>query len=152
MLKKLWLPEITFLLLSGLWSCQEQVVDIEAEKEAIRQVVQSQLDAVKALSFEGEAESWAHTPYIVRKDIAGWDSISVFYQEMFSDVKNDTGLTQVSVFTASNFDIYINGNFASVFHDEHFEGTWKGEEMSSDGRPHKYMEKIEGEWKLITLF
>jgi len=71
---------------------------------------------------------------------------------MFKRWNDDPENYQGRVFTASNFDIYINGNFASVFHDEHFEGIAEGEELTYDARPHKYLEKIKGEWKVITLF
>ena len=73
MFRKILLSAITVILVPGFWSCQEQI-DIEAEKEAIKQVIQAQLDAVTDLSYEGEAAVWAQTPYIVRGDVQGWDS------------------------------------------------------------------------------
>jgi hypothetical protein len=150
-MKKIIFSFLALMLIAGSICCQEKI-DIEKEKEAIKQVVQAQLDAIKAASYDGEAALWAQRPYIVRKDIVGWDSVSVFYQEMFKKWNDEPENFQARVFTASNFDIYINGNFVSVFHDEHFEGIVEGEEMTSDGRAHKYIEKIEGEWKIITLF
>ena len=149
-MKKYLFTLIAFSFLAGA-SCQNKI-DIEAEKEAIKQVVLAQLDAVKAFSYDGEAAVWAQRPYIVRKDIVGWDAVSVYYQKMFKKWSAEPENFQARVLTASNFDIYINGNFASVFHDEHFEGIFEGEEGTNDGRVHKYLEKIEGEWKVITLF
>ena len=137
-------------LIAGSASCQEKI-NIEKEKEAIKQVVQAQLDAINAASYDGEAAVWAQRPHIVRRDIVGWDSVSVFYQEMFKKW-NDEPENFSIVFTASNFDIYVNGNFVSVFNDEHYEGIFEGEEMTFDTRVHRYIEKIEGEWKVITLF
>ena len=151
MFKKLIFPAIILFLASGFWSCQVQI-DPEAEKGAIKLLVQTQLNAVIDASVEGEAAVWAQTPYIVRKDVVGWDSILVHYEKSFGDWLNDPENNQIDMFTASNFDIYINGNFASVFHDEHGEGIMNGEEFSIHHRVHKYVEKIEGEWKIITLF
>ncbi len=150
-MKKIIFSILALSLIVGSISGQEKI-DIEKEKEAIKQVVQAALDAIKAKSYDAEAATWAHSPYIVRRDIVGWDSVSVFYQEMFKKWNDEPENFQWKVFTAFNFDIYINGNFASVFHDEHFEGIFEGEEMTSDGRAHKYLEKIDGEWKVITLF
>lgn len=151
MLKKIFLSTIAILFVSGFWGCQEQI-DIEAEKEAIKEVIQAQCDAVLALSYEGEAAVWAQTDYIVRRDARGWDSISAYYQEFFQSWRSDTMDFEGRVFTTSNFDIHVNGTFASVFHDQHLEYVLNGEEHVSDGSEHKYMEKIGGEWKIITLF
>ena len=154
MCKKLLVFFGSILLLINIWACQQpaQQVDIEDEKEAIKKILQAQLDAVKAFSYEGEAAVWAHRPYIVRKNTAGWDSVSVFYQKGFQEWKSEPDKYLIREYTASNFDIYVNGNFASSSQDEHFEGIWDGEETSGDSRSHKYLEKINGEWKIITLF
>ncbi len=150
MFNKILLPAMAVLLVS-FWSCQE-TVDTGAEKEAIKQVIQAQLDAVSALSLEGEAAVWAQTPYIERRGIQGWDSVSVFYRNAFESWSSDSMNYQCKVFTASNFDIHLNGTFASVVHDEHHEYVLKGEEQVHDGTAHKYLEKIDGEWKIIALF
>ena len=151
MIKKLIFPAIFLTMASGFWSCQEQI-DPEAEKEAIKLVVQNQLDAVIAASIEGEAAVWAQTPYVERRGVVGWDSIRVHYEEPFQNRLDNPDSNQVKMFTASNFDIHLNGNFASVFHDEHAEGIIDGEEIDYDGRVHKFLEKIDGEWKIIALF
>ena len=118
----------------------------------IKKVIQAQLDAAKALSYEGEAAVWAHRPYIVRYEAVGWDSISVYYQETFKERKETFERDNIkwTVFKASNFDIYVNGNFASVFHDQQWERTVNGEESNGDIRELKYLEKIDGEWKIIA--
>ena len=149
-MKRIIFSILALSLIAGSISGQKKI-DIEKEKEAVKQVIQTQLDAIKDFSYEGEEAVWAHTPYIVRVDIVGWDSVSVFYQEGFKRWSANPE-NKIRVFTASNFDIHINGNFASVFHDEHYESFWNGEERTSDNRKHKYLEKIEGEWKVITLF
>ncbi len=150
-MKKIIFSILALSLIAGNIYCQEKI-DIKAEKKAIKKVVQAALDAIKAGDYDAEVATWVHSPYIVRRDIVGWDSVSVYYQKMFKRWIDEPENFQSRVFTASNFDIYINGNFASVFHDEHFEGIVEGEELTYDARPHKYLEKIEGEWKVITLF
>ena len=148
-MKKIIFSILALSLIAGSAFSQKKIAK---EEEAIKQVVQAALDAIKAKNYDAEVATWAQTPYIVRRDIVGWDSVSVFYQEMFKQWNDEPESFQLRVFTASNFDIYVNGNFASVFHDEHSEGIFNGEEGTNDGRVHKYLEKIEGEWKVITLF
>ncbi len=126
-MKKIIFSILALSLIAGNISGQKKI-DIEKEKEAIKLVVQAQLDAYKSLSYKAEAATWVHSPYIVRRDIVGWDSVNVYYQEMFKRWNDEPENYQGRVFTASNFDIYINGNFASVFHDEHWEGIYEGEE------------------------
>jgi ketosteroid isomerase-like protein len=150
-MKKIIFSLFAVLLIAGCTPPKEEI-DIAKEEEAIKQVVQATLDAIKAESYDAIAATWVHAPYVVRKDMVGWDSVSVFFQESLKEWFDGPENNQISVFTASNFDIYINGNFASVFHDERLERIWDGEEMTSDSRVHKYFEKIEGEWKVITLF
>ena len=112
------------------------------------------MDAAKASSYESEAAVWAQTPYIVKAETVGWDSISFNYQKNFKARKETFEKDNIkwTVFKASNFDIYVNCNFASAFHDQHMERIVNGEEETSDMREHKYLEKIDGEWKIITVF
>ena len=123
--------------------------DVTKEEEAIKKVVQSALDAIVAKDYDVYVTTWVHSPYVERRGVVGWDSLSVFYQKTFNDPPE---YFQARVITTSNFNIYVNGTFASVFHDEHFEGIIEGEESTIDGRVHKYLEKVEGEWKVITVF
>jgi hypothetical protein len=142
---------IALVILAGIWGCQKPV-DIEAEKEAIKAVILKQLDAVKEMSAEGEASVWAHTPYVVREELVGWDSISIFYNDTFKKWKSEPDNYSFKEFSASNFDIYVNGNFASVFHDQKWEGIIEGKEQSSSSRMLRYLERINGEWKVLTFF
>lgn len=142
------LPLIAVLCLSVLPACASQP-DIAAEEEAIKEVIHAQLRAVENLSYDGETAVWAHTSYIERQGVTGWDSVSMSYKEFFGGLQaGDT----VNEFTASNFDIHVNGTFASVFHDEHVDYVIDGEHYVGDRRPHKFLEKIDGEWKVIALF
>ena len=151
-MKKIIFSILALSLIVGGAFCQK---NIEKEKEAIKKVIQAQLDASRTNSYEGEVAVWAHTPYIVKNETVGWDSISFNYQRNFKARKDTMEQRNVkwTVRKASNFDIYVNGNFASVFHDHYNEWTENGEEKTGDGnRGHKYLEKIDGEWKIIAVF
>lgn len=155
-MKKIIFSFFAVLLISGCTPPKEKTtvtvmttIDVAKEEEAIKKVVQAALDAIVTNDYDAHAATWVHSPYIQWKDVVGWDSLSVLYQQYHNYPRE---FFQARVMTSSNFDIYINDNFASVFHDEHFEGIIEGEETTYDARPHKYLEMIEGEWKVITLF
>jgi hypothetical protein len=141
---------LAIILLLGftIFSCQK-LINVETETEAIKKVLQAQLEAAKSGSVEGEAEVWAHQPYIARVEVVGWDSVRTFYEANFPQWEKEY---QIQEFTASNFDIYINANFAAVFYDEKLVGTRNDEDISRENRLLKYLEKINGEWKIITTF
>jgi len=143
----------------GLVACEQQV-DVAAEEAAIKAVCQAQLDAFRAFDYEGEAATWAHEPYIViRKSgnkVIGWDSLSVWYKSNFEKrrelMKNEPGNYTRREFSGSNYEIHLNGNAAYIFYDQHSAGIWEGEEFSNDSKVAKYLEKIDGEWKIVAVF
>ncbi len=147
MFNKLTVLPVFLLVVFCYVGCQHKI-DIEAEKEAIKKAVQTQLDFAKALSADGESV-WAHKSYVVRGNVISWDSVFAFYQTNFPKWKEEY---QIDEFTAFNFDIHINANFAAVFHEEKMVGTYSGEDMTRVNRRLKYLEKINGEWKIIGEF
>ena len=151
-------PVIFLVLLAalGLVAC-EQKVDVAAEEEAIKAVNQKQLEAYRTADYVGEAATWANEPYIIHaglsddRIIIGWDSLSVFYKDSFNTRKQGSGYDFRQA-TGSNYDIYLHGNIAVISYDQHSEGVWDGEEFSTDIRQIKYLEKIDGEWKIVAVF
>ncbi|OVE79411.1 hypothetical protein BVY01_02625 [bacterium I07] len=151
-MKRIFVSLMILILVIGCQQAAEKPVDVEAEKAVIKAVLKAQLDAIKAHSYEGEAAVWAHTPYIVRKKVKGWDRVSDYYRSLFEKAKKDPNNYQFYEATLIGADIYVNGNFASAFTTEHAEFIWEGEKVSNNRKPHKNLEKINGEWKIITLF
>ena len=146
---------IALLAALGTFGC-EQRVDVATEEAAIKAVCQAQLDAFRAFDYEAEAATWVQEPYTVRKTgdssyIKGWDSLSVYYKNTFEQYKNDPANYNIEEFTASNFDIHLNGNVAFVFYEEHIRGIWNGESVSTDNWVLKYLEKKDGEWKIVAV-
>ncbi len=154
-------PVIFLVLLAalGLVAC-EQKVDVAAEEEAIIAVNQKQLDAARTADYEGEAATWANEPYIViRKSgnkVIGWDSLSVYYKKTFKErkelMKNEPDNYIIREFSGSNYDIHLHGDAAYILYDEHVKGIWEGEEFSNDPKVAKYLEKMDGEWKIVAVF
>jgi ketosteroid isomerase-like protein len=150
---------IIYVFLLGslvMLSCQQKV-DIASEKEAIIAVNKKQLDAVKSADYEGEAAVWAHEPYIVHATTAGgkgkvgWDSLSAHYKMSFEKRKKDPNNNVFREFTASNYDIKIEGNVAFIIYDEYVEGKWQGEDFSDKSKVVKHLIKKDGEWKITVV-
>jgi hypothetical protein len=125
-----------------------QESNIVSDEAAIQAVIETQIQAMNEMNYDMQADIWAHAPYIERWGKTGWDAISDHYQNLFSD---ESGFEVIS-FEATNYEIYVNGTFASVFHDETHEYMRNGEKVVRNARTHKYLEKINGQWKVIALF
>lgn len=153
------------LIMVGVIACQkreekvevaalEEKVDIAAEEEAIKAALKKEMDTFKNLDYEGIASVWSHEPYIYHQSfgIVGWDSLSIQYKTIIREVQEKgPEYATIRELSASNFDIYLNGNVAFVLYDEHYDYTYKGEESSGLRKVNKYFEKKEGEWKLVAV-
>jgi len=151
-MRNLILVVLTLFIFS---SCQGQKPDIAAEKNAVKSVILKQLDAFENLSYEGEAAIWAHEPHVVKesagKVTVGWDSLSADYKMLFEAGKKDPENYTIK-FKATNFDIRVNGNFAACLCDEEAKGVWQGKDYHHNTRSVKYLEKRDGEWKIVAVF
>jgi hypothetical protein len=143
------------IILSGMLyilGCQP-TVDIEAEKAAIVAVNEKNMAAFVSRDYDGEAEVWAHEPYVVHAQgqfaRVGWETISANYKTTFS--RQNPNVVWNSM-TASNYDIRLNGNIACVFYDQRTETTRNGEKRTNDAKNLKYFEKKNGQWKVIGVF
>lgn len=144
--------------------CQEKVkaaacaekVDIAAEEEAIQAAVQKEMDAWKNMDYEGIAAVWVHEPYVYKPTpdgaIVGWDTVGTWFETTIREIqeKGPEYFTMREL-SASNFDIHLKCNVAFVLYDEHSDYTWEGKDYSGVSRNMKYLEKKEGEWKLIAI-
>jgi ketosteroid isomerase-like protein len=145
------------ILFIGAIACikYEEKVETAAEEEAIKAIIKKQLVAVGNFDYEGEAEVWAHEPYIVAHGVVGWDSLSIWYKTNFREfsekVKEDPENYVPYQASASNFDIHLNGNVAFVFYDHQSSYTYDGEKHSGVSRRLKCLEKKEGKWKMVAF-
>jgi len=153
-------PVIFLVLLAalGLVAC-EQKVDVAAEEEAIKAVIQKQFNAACSDDYEGQAAVWAHEPYIALRSsgrkIMGWDSLSVWYKETYEKNrelrKNEPDKYRIDECSGSNYDIHLHCDAAYVLYEEHWEGIWEGEDFSGDYKFAKYLEKKDEEWKVVAV-
>ncbi len=129
-------------------------VDLAAEEEAITAVVQKQLRAFFVRSYEGEAEVWAHQPYIVRmggteEPEVGWDTIGAGYKTFMEE--NPEPIEDLE-FTHTNVNLQIHGDGAWVVYEQHLEGTVEDEPFSSDTREVRFLARLDGAWKIVYQY
>jgi hypothetical protein len=141
------------VLVLSFWSCQKKI-DIAAEKEAIKAVIEQETEMWRQRNFEGFKKSWAHKPYSFWlgaskpnfTEIASWDSIGTHYKEIFErsseikvKIKNE------------NYMFRIYDDNAWVTFEQHFieDTTAQSDEIPS--KELRVLEKTEGEWKIIFV-
>lgn len=145
----LWIP--CFLFLS--FACQQQV-DIEAEIDSIKTVIETETNAV----FERDYQ--AHIKTLIKgedlKLIAsgnswfsqgkGFEEIDVFFKRNYFE--SDPEPTGENV-AYRNYEIEVNGSHAIAFYDQLIysnDGEYKRKYVCVRG-----LEKIKGEWKINYL-
>jgi len=126
-------------------------IDLAAEQQAIKAVLETQTRAFYERSLEGEEEVWAHQPYVVRmadtgEPDVGWDRISNQYRTFMQE--NPTPVEDLQ-FTHENVHLQIQGDAAWVVFEQHLAATLDGEQLSDDSREVRFLARLEGEWKIV---
>ena len=132
----------------------QQVGDLAAEEAAITAVMQKQTRSYFQRSYEGEADVWAHQPYIMRMATAGepdvgWDSIGAWYKSYMEE--NPEPIEDLE-FTHTNVHLQIHGDAAWVVYEQHLEGKAEGEPFSQDSRQVRFLARIDGQGKIVYQY
>ncbi len=139
-------------------ACQTQI-DVEAEKAAIIEVINGETDAYlnydydKVISyFVKDSLSFRQCAGADNVDFQdGWGQIEAFFKsdlqggdpEAFTD-------TRINV-TKDNYQIKVYDNSAYVVCTERWTYTTSDNVLEIDSRQVRFMEKIDGEWKIAFL-
>jgi hypothetical protein len=129
-------------------------VDLAAEQQAIKAVLEKQTRAFYERSIEGEEEVWAQEPYVVRmldtgEHDVGWDRIGEGYRTFMQE--NPTPVEDLQ-FTHDNVHLQIHGDGAWVVFDQALRATLEGEPISYDSREVRFLARIDGEWKIVYQY
>ena len=129
-------------------------VDLAAEQQAIKTVLEKQTRAFFERSSEGEEEVWAHEPYVVRMADAGepdvgWDRISTQYRTFMQE--NPKPVEDLE-FTQENAHVQIHGEGAWVVYEQHLTATLDGERISDDSREVRFLARIDRAWKIVYQY
>jgi ketosteroid isomerase-like protein len=146
---------LVVLALFGAFACQpaadvpQEPVDLAAEEEAIKAVIQQQIEAWSNRNLDGEAAVWAHEPYIFRgyptDNVVGWESLRGLYQEAFEE-----GSWPPRSAEMSNYHIHIAGENAWAVYRQVTESTnEQGETQSAASWELRILEKKADQWKLV---
>jgi hypothetical protein len=153
-MKKIQMCLVALLLM--LPSCKEQPVDIEQEKNAIKEVIAKETrawinqDLVKILETMVQDEhsmriTIGHSGY---KELVGWDRIYSFYKKgMETDWSDYENLT----FEHTNFNMDVCQETAMALFDQKWSFTYDGEPQETHSKELRVMKKVNGEWKIQLL-
>jgi ketosteroid isomerase-like protein len=132
----------------------QHVGDLAAEEAAITAVLRKQTRSYFQRSYEGEADVWAHQPYIMRMTTAGepgvgWDTIGAMYKTFMEE--NPEPIEDLE-FTHTNVHLQIHGDGAWVVYEQHLKGKAEGETFSSTTRQVRFLARIDGKWKIVYQY
>jgi hypothetical protein len=139
-------------------SCEEKV-NVEKEKEAIKNVFEQEKNAYFKQDYVGMSNYWVKDPssvkmFLTEKGINrfdGWDKINAQNQKETSDTTWNRKLVTVNF---SNYKIDIVDKCAWVLCDTHFEGTFSGQQITIDQSRIAVLKKDKNEWKFafVSIF
>lgn len=155
-IKGFFLIAMSILVMSA---CQPPTIDVEAEKAAIIEAINGETQAYLDYDYE------KLTSYFVKDSLnfrlssgpdnhefmEGWNKIDAFYKEELSQgVKNPVTDMHVNV-SKDDFRIKLYENTAYVICMETWKYTTDEKVLEIFSRQVRFMEKIDGEWKIAFL-
>ncbi len=148
MKKYLW-TLFALIILAGT-SCQEKI-DIEKEKEAIKAVIEKETNAYFARDIDQQFEAFLQDETTVGVAVGkdgladGWEEFSAFYKGMYENSPEPTNLQVKN----KNYIIKVYKDCAWAVYDEY--SVDENDSISSGPRCIRFMEKVDGEWKIVLL-
>jgi len=151
---------IIFILLSVMvvWSCQPKV-DPEAEKQAIIKVINDETDVYLNFDYEAVVSYFVHDSLNFRLSagaddmefVEGWDNIDKFYRaDLLDREPGSVTDTHVTV-SKDDYQIKLYDDAAYVTCTETWLYTINNDSLEIVSRQVRFMEKVDGEWKIAFL-
>lgn len=140
-------------------SCQTPV-DIEAEKAAIIQVINEETQAYLDYDYEKVISYFVHDSLNFRLSsgaddhvfMEGWNAVDSFFKADMAQGEEGGGLTDTRVtVTKDDYRIKVYENTAYVICTETWTYTTDANDLEIESRQVRFMEKIDGEWKIAFL-
>lgn len=148
-MKKYVLTLFALILLAGA-SCQEKI-DNEKEKAAIIAVIEEETNAYLARDLDRQYECFIQDETTVGistgKDglYDGWEIISAGYENLYENSPDPTNLMVKN----ENYKIKVYMDCAWAVYDEYT--VDENDSISSGPRCIRFLEKVDGEWKIVLL-
>lgn len=149
---------IIVLFLIGVVSCKT-TNDIEAEKQAIIDVINAETEAYLNFDFEKVKSFYVQDSLNFRLTtgvddhvfLKGWDEIEAFFRdELIDDDPHASKDTHINV-TKDDYRIKVYERSAFVLCTEKWTYTLPDDVIEIDSRQVRFMEKVDGEWKIAFL-
>ena len=145
------------ILTISLTACQE-TVDPEEEKQAIKDVINGETQAYIDYDFEKVASYYIHDSLNFRLTtgaddhvfLEGWKEVSAFLQEQLEEGIAPEETSHIEA-RKEDFRIKLFENTAYVVCTEYWTYHTPGEPLEIKSRQVRFMEKVEGEWKIAFL-
>lgn len=148
---------VTFLLIVGsLTGCQEKVIDIAAEEEAIKAVIIEETsaylsqDLVRLLEtlIQDENSIYISIGSLGYIEKLGWEELYPYYKKMSAgDMSDYEDITTVR----SDWRINLCGESAFVIYNQEMKFNYKGNPMETHSKEHRFLKKIKGDWKISMV-
>jgi hypothetical protein len=148
---------ITFSVICMV-SCRD-TIDIEAEKKAIIDVINAETEAYLDFNFEKVKSFYLQDSLNFRLTtgaddhvfMEGWDEIEAFFRdELIEGNPHAPTDTHISV-TKDDYKIRVYERSAFVICIEKWNYTMPDNEIEINSRQVRFMEKVDGEWKIAFL-
>lgn len=148
---------LSFMVLL-LASCQEKT-DIEAEKQAIIDVINAETQAYLDFDFDKVISYYVQDSLNFRLTtgaddhvfLEGWDEVEAFFKsDLIDGDANTPPNTHINV-EKDNYRIKVYENSAYVICTERWTYTTADNVVEIDSRQVRFMEKVDGEWKIAFL-
>ena len=139
-------------------SCQQQV-DVETEKKAIIEVINAETQAYMDFDFEKVISYYVKDSLNFRLTtgaddhvfLEGWEEVKAFFRnELIESNPNTPENTHVSV-EKNNYRIKVYEHAAYVICNEKWTYTMPDDQIEIESRQVRFMEKVNGEWKIAFL-
>jgi hypothetical protein len=152
-------PLISIILLAVIWMVSCNTNDIEAEKQAIIDVINAETDAYLDFDFEKVKSFYIQDSLNFRLTtgvddhvfLEGWDEIESFFrEELIEGNPHAPDDTHVNV-TKADYRIRVYEQAAFVLCSEKWTYTMPDDEIEINSRQVRFMEKVDGEWKIAFL-
>ena len=134
-------------------SCQENI-DFAQEEEAIKNVIQTEVDLWLAQDYITESEFVKQADYVLavnnngnfHNQIVGYDSIFALLKE---SAEMDWSEFTNSKIECRDFHIKVYDDIAWAVYYAQLTGEWKGEPVDFSDTRVTVLERVDGNWKIV---
>lgn len=152
-MKKFFIALIAFSFVAGA-SCQDKI-NVAQEEEAIKKAIKEEIECFVNQDIK-EAEFFKKVDYLriisnngnSHQQTVGWDSL---YANVKKIVEYDrTGLSDFK-FECKDFHIKVYEDVAWAVYEVPLSWIWKGEPGKASSTKVTFLEKVEGDWKIVLM-